>query len=187
MANVILGLLLSVGPLTIYDLNKQFEAGVSLFYRASLGALRTALMGLLARGEVTVETSVESGRTKKRYSVTDAGRVAFDEWMRAAITASDVETVAMAKTFFLALIPTVDARLAIVDGILERVTADAAELEALALQLDALEIPSEHLDHFDFQRGTLEYGIGAHAHAADFYRSLRDRIAAPQHRPRHGG
>lgn len=177
MANVILGLLLSVGPLTIYDLNKQFEAGVSLFYRASLGALRTALTGLLARGEVSVETSVESGRTKKRYSVSDAGRAAFDGWMRAPITGSDVETIAMAKTFFLALIPTVDARLAIVDGILERVTADAAELDALAVQLDALEIPTEHRDHFGFQRATLEYGIGAHAHAVDFYRSLRDRMA----------
>lgn len=178
MAHVILGLLLSIGPQTIYDLNKQFEAGISLFYRASLGALRTALTGLLERGEVTVETSVESGRTKKRYTATDAGRLAFDEWMLAPITASDVETAALSKTFFLALVPTQAQRLAILDGILDRVAADTAELEAFGTQLDTLEIPREHIQTFRFQRATLTYGIGAHHHALEFYRELREQVAA---------
>lgn len=178
MANVILGLLLTVGPQTIYDLNKQFEAGISLFYRASLGALRTALAGLLDRAHVTVATSVESGRTKKRYTVTDAGRLAFHAWMREPITASDAETAAMAKTFFLALVTGPGERLAIVDGIIDRVAADAAELEGLAAELDSLDIAPEHAEPFRFQRATLDYGVGAHHHALDFFRRLRDELAA---------
>jgi DNA-binding PadR family transcriptional regulator len=178
MANVILGLLLSIGPQTIYDLNKQFEAGVSLFYRASLGALRTALAGLLDRGEVSVVEVVEGGRAKKRYSVTDAGRDAFDTWMRDPITASDAETAAMSKTFFLALVPALDERVAIIDGIIDRVIADAAALDALAERLDALEIPAEHAEHFRFQRATLAYGIGAHQHAIEFFRALREQVAS---------
>jgi len=42
---VVLGLLL-VQPATIYSLNKQFEASISLFYSASLGALRSVLLKL---------------------------------------------------------------------------------------------------------------------------------------------
>ena len=178
MANVILGLLLTVGPQTIYDLNKQFEAGVSLFYRASLGALRTALAALLARGEVEVEELVEGGRAKKRYSVTDAGRVAFDRWMRDPITASDLETAAMSKTFFLALVPALDERLAVLDDIIERASADTAALEGVAVHLDSFQVPAEHADAFRYQRATLDYGIGAHRHAVDFYRTLREQVAA---------
>ena len=161
MANVILGLLLTVGPQTIYDLNKQFEAGVSLFYRASLGALRTALAALLARGDVEVEEVVEGGRAK----------------MRDPITASDLETAAMSKTFFLALVPALDERLAVLDDIIERASADTAELEGVAVHLDSFQVPAEHADAFRFQRATLAYGIGAHRYAVDFGRALRVRFA----------
>ena len=48
MGHVILGLLMLLGPQTLYSLNKQFERGPSLFYRASFGSLQSALRGLLA-------------------------------------------------------------------------------------------------------------------------------------------
>ena len=128
--------------------------------------------------QVEVEELVEGGRAKKRYSVTDAGRVAFDRWMRDPITASDLETAAMSKTFFLALVPALDERLAVLDDIIERATADTAELEGVAVHLDSFQVPAEHADAFRFQRATLAYGIGAHRYAVDFYRALRDQVAA---------
>ena len=61
MGNVILGLLM-LSPMTLYELNKQFEAGVSLFYAASLGSIRSAVLGLLDKELVSITESVDNGR-----------------------------------------------------------------------------------------------------------------------------
>ena len=47
MRFLILGILLD-GPLSLYDMRKQFAAGISLFYTASSGSIQRAL-GQLAR------------------------------------------------------------------------------------------------------------------------------------------
>lgn len=177
MASVILGLLLLGGPQTIYALNKHFEAGVSLFYRASLGSLRGALNGLLERGEVTFIASVENGRSKKTYSPTNAGRAAFFTWLTGPITGSDLETQALARTFFLGLLPDDDARRAVLDTIVTRAEADEAELLAAAQHLDSLEMPPEHAAVFRYQRATLEYGLLSHRLGVEHFARLRDELA----------
>ena len=53
MANVILGLLL-LAPMSLYDLIKAFEQGISLFYSASSGSIKRALDGLLKKGYIVV-------------------------------------------------------------------------------------------------------------------------------------
>lgn len=176
MANVILGLLLLAGPQTIYALNKHFEAGVSLFYRASLGSLRGALTGLLERGEVTFTESVENGRSKKTYAPTDAGRAAFFAWLTGPLTGSDLETQALARTFFLGLLPDDDARRAVLETIVARAEADEAELRAVAQHLDSLEMPSEHASVFRYQRATLEYGLLTHRAGIEHFTRLRDAL-----------
>ena len=71
MGNVILGLLLLLGPQTLYSLNKQFEQGPSLFYRASFGSLQSALRTLLAAGSVRIHEETDGGRLKKALRVPD--------------------------------------------------------------------------------------------------------------------
>ncbi|MDQ2624451.1 MAG: PadR family transcriptional regulator [Actinomycetota bacterium] len=176
MANVILGLLLLAGPQTIYALNKHFEAGVSLFYRASLGSLRGALTGLLERGEVTFTESVENGRSKKTYAPTDAGRAAFFAWLTGPLTGSDLETQALARTFFLGLLPDDDARRAVLATIVARAETDEAELRAVAQHLDSLEMPPEHTVVFRYQRATLEYGLLTHRAGIEHFTRLRDAL-----------
>ncbi len=176
MGNVILGLLLLAGPQTIYALNKHFEGGISLFYRASLGGLRGALNGLLARGEVTFESSVENGRSKKTYRPTDTGTAAFFAWLTGPVTGSDVETQALARCFFLGLLDDDGARRAVLDGIVTRIEADEAELLAVAAQLDASEIPPEFARIFTYQRATLEYGLASHRLGAEHFARLRDEV-----------
>lgn len=173
MGNVILGLLL-LSPMTLYALNKQFEAGISLFYSASLGSIRTAVLGLLDKGLVTVADSVENGRSKKTYSITDDGRAAFEKWMLAPLDHGDLETTALAKTFFLGLLP-VDGRRAVLEAILARTTADEEALHTTARELDAMELPEQYREIFRFQRLTLDYGLQAHANGLAFFeRALRE-------------
>ena len=177
MANVILGLLLLGGPQTIYALNKHFEAGVSLFYRASLGSLRSALTGLLERGEVTFTESVENGRSKKAYEPTDAGRAAFFAWLTGPLTNADLETQALSRLFFLGLLDSPAERHAVLDQITTRIEADEAELLGVAAHLDALELPAEHAAVARYQRATLEYGLRSHRVGAELFASLRDATA----------
>lgn len=173
MAFVVLGLLLQA-PHTIYALNKQFERTISLFYRASLGSLRSALAGLLERGEVEFEESVENGRGKKVYRATPAGAAAFFGWLTGPIVGSDLETAALSKLFFLGLLPDAPARRAVLDDIVARMTSDEAALEALDAELGCVEIPAEFVEVFRFQRATLSYGVGAHRFGRDFFVALRD-------------
>ena len=173
MAFVVLGLLL-LAPHTIYALNKQFERTISLFYRASLGSLRSALTGLLERGEVEFEESVENGRAKKVYRATPAGEAAFFGWLTGSIGGSDLETAALSKLFFLGMLPEASARRAVLDDIVARLEADTAGLEAFDAELGGTQVPPECADVFRFQRATLAYGVGAHRFGRDFFVALRD-------------
>jgi len=173
MAFVVLGLLV-LAPHTIYALNKQFEQTISLFYRASLGSLRSALAGLLARGEVEFDETVENGRAKKTYRVTDAGRDAFFAWLTGPLQGSDLETAALSKLFFLGLLPDAAARRAVLDDIVTRIEHDTAELEGYEQQLAGFEVPPEFAEVFRYQRSTLSYGVGAHRFGGEFFTALRD-------------
>jgi len=170
MGNVILGLLL-LGPSTLYALNKQFEQGISLFYSASLGSIRSALTVLHDKGLVTATESVENGRSKKTYAITDAGRAAFSEWMLAPITTGNLETIALSKLYLLGLLPE-DARAGILADITDRITRDEAQLAELAAALDTMELPQAYREIFRYQRLTLDYGLMSHRAAREFFARL---------------
>ncbi len=170
MGNVILGLLL-LGPSTLYALNKQFEQGISLFYSASLGSIRSALTVLHDKGLVTATESVENGRSKKTYAITDAGRAAFSEWMLAPIATGNLETIALSKLYLLGLLPE-DARAGILADITDRITRDEAQLAELAAALDTMELPQAYREIFRYQRLTLDYGLMSHRAAREFFARL---------------
>lgn len=169
MGNVILGLLLT-GPQTLYSLRKHFERVISLFYSASLGSLRTAVLALEERGLVTASDGVVSGRNRRTYAITDAGRAAFREWMASPIT-GDLERTALAKLFFLGHLPAAE-RPRVLASITARVENDEAELIALARQLDTL--PEQHRDLFRYQRLVLDYGLLTYRVAREFFAEIAE-------------
>lgn len=177
MANVIIGLLMIGGPQSIYALNKHFEQSVSLFYRASLGALRTALTGLLERGEIEYEVVTEQGRRKKLYRPTQAGHTAFFGWLTGLVTGSNLETAALSRVFFLGLLTDAADRRSVLQRILDRNEEDRAELRAIGDQLDTLDVPEEHMNVFRYQRATLDYGLATHRVAAEFFGGLLEAEA----------
>ena len=157
MGNVILGLLLLLGPQTLYSLNKQFEQGPSLFYRASFGSLQSALKGLHAAGNV------------RMHEQTDGGRL------------GDLETAALSRLFLLGLVADPAERRAVIDGIIAEIERELAGLEEFAVALDAqaATIPDVYRDVFRYQRATLDYGVVAHRASLDWFVRL-----AEEERPR---
>ena len=109
MRFLILGILLD-GPLSLYDMRKQFAAGISLFYTASFGNIQRALGQLESHGWVTILDADDSRRSKKLYVVNDTGQQAWREWMHAPVTASDAEPTMLAKVYLLGRLPAADRR-----------------------------------------------------------------------------
>ena len=174
MGNVILGLLLLVGPQTLYSLNKQFQAGPSLFYRASFGSLHSALTSLEAAGSVTATEEPQGGRRKKVFRITPAGESVVHAWLRAPLGDGDLELAALSRTFLLGLVEDADERRAILDGIVDAIAGELAGLESFGAELDAsaASIPEPYRLAFRYQRATLDYGITAHRTALEWYRRL---------------
>lgn len=174
MGNVILGLLLLLGPQTLYSLNKQFEQGPSLFYRASFGSLQSALRGLHAAGHVRMHEETDGGRLKKVFEITDAGAAAFHDWIRSPIAGGDLEVAALSRLFLLGLVEDDADRRAVLEGIIADVERELAGLEEFAAVLDAQAamIPEEYRDVFRFQRATLDYGVMSHRAALAWFREL---------------
>lgn len=157
MQFLILGLLIH-GPLSAYELRKQFTAGISLFYSASLGSIQRALGTLDSRRWATKHASSGPGRPKHLYAITEPGREAWHEWMLSPITDSDAEQVGLAKVYLLGNMPA-DDRAAVVALLRRRTAADLERLTALRAEIDATPIPEPFRDIAQFRRATLDYGI----------------------------
>ncbi len=175
MAHVILGLLM-LWPQSLYDLVKNFEAGVSLVYSASSGSIRRALETLLTRGLIEVHEVGPGARGRKTYRVTDAGRAEFRRWMTAPLTGADVETAALSRLYFLGLLDP-EERQPVLAHIAARIEADLDRLTALDERLETVEIPAGYEDVAASQRATLDYGLASQRFALEWFRDLADRYA----------
>jgi len=172
MAHVILGLLLAFGPQTIYRLNKFFEGGISLFYAASLGALRQSLARLLADGWVSVADEPDGKRLKRVYTVTESGAEAFHAWMIGPIEDRRLETVALSKLYLLGTLADRAERIAALRSIVDRARADEAVLQQVAPMIAAADVPEEYRQIAHYQRATLEYGLRSHALGREYFEEL---------------
>lgn len=168
MANVILGLLL-LRAMSLYDLIRAFEQGVSLFYSASSGSIKRALDGLLAKGQVEVASSPSAARGRKEYRVTPAGREAFRAWMLGELNEADLETAALSRLYFLGLLDSSE-RSAVANHIQARLLADLDRLEELERRVTDVEVPDALADVAVYQRMTLDYGLASHRFAANWFR-----------------
>lgn len=72
---------LSLGPRTGYQVKKDIESSVGHFWAESPGQLYPILKALVAEGLATVEDAPSGGRSRKVYSVTEAGLEVFREWL----------------------------------------------------------------------------------------------------------
>ncbi|MGO1737063.1 MAG: PadR family transcriptional regulator [Leucobacter sp.] len=159
MAHVILGLLM-LWPQSLYELTKNFEAGVSLIYSSSTGSIKRALDQLLAAGRVTVE-SASGSRGKKIYAITDAGRTEFHRWMLENDPAGDIETATLSRAFFLGLV-TPEEQLQISALIRERMQESLRQLERLEARIATEDVPAEFTTVARYQVATLQYGLTSH-------------------------
>ena len=178
MENVVLGLLI-IQSLTLYELNRAFKQGISMFYSASYGSLQIAIKNLLSKGMIVFEEKVEKGRNKKIYSITEDGRDAFFRWMFAEIPANKLEVTALSKVYFFGLLQDFEQRRQIVLEILRKIELVQGELKDINEEISRYDIPESYQEILKYQLKTLDYGQKAHLFAKEWFLALLDDLEIP--------
>ena len=158
MEYVILGLLL-IRPMTVYDINSVFKKGISLFFSASYGSIQSALKKLLQTEKITCEESVESGRHKKTYSITEKGSNEFFAWIESPIPENKLEVNILSKIYFLGLVRSSKIKTAILMDMRDRIDLSLKELSKLGIEEKQKERNDRQMQISNYQMKILDYGI----------------------------
>lgn len=175
MEHVILGLLLLKSQ-TLYELNNAFKQGISLFYSASYGSIQIALKKLAVKELVAYEELLDNGRHKKIYAVLPEGREEFYRWMQGDTPENKLEVTALSKVFFLGLVDRAEDKRAILQELIVKMDEALSGLVTMNGDLAKLEMPDAYRDIFQYQLKTLDYGIGAHRYARDWFERLLNEL-----------
>ena len=175
MEYLILGLL-SLAPMTGYELQQFIKQNLSLICSHSAGSVHTALAKLLREGHVTARESSEGKRQKKTFSITEAGQAAFAAWAAQPMQADRVKNMELARLFFLGLAKPEERLAAIRDYIrqMEQTQALLQAIQARFRQIQEGPVPPgrDWRSIFRFQGYTIAYGIAAAEFEQNWYRHL---------------
>lgn len=101
---IILGFLLH-GNMTGYDIKQFMAHSTAYFYDASFGSIYPMLKKLESSGCITSMESVEGGKFRKEYSLTDRGREAFLKWLNEPIELGRGVYTHLVRIFFYGWLP----------------------------------------------------------------------------------
>ena len=126
--------------------------------------------------EISFIETVENGRNKKIYHLTDKGKLSFFQWMHDDLPMNKLEIVALSKVFFLGLIVTTEEKKQILEKILIAIKSMESELIDLAKTLAQLQLPEEAMKIYRYQFKTLDYGILTHGVAREWVQGILDEL-----------
>jgi DNA-binding PadR family transcriptional regulator len=97
---LVLGLL-SVQPMTGYDLKRAFDHSVRHFWAADRSQLYRTLAALVEAGHAEVEVvTQESYPDRKVHHLTPAGRAALRDWLASPLEVEDLRDPFLGRVFF---------------------------------------------------------------------------------------
>lgn len=174
MEFVILGLL-ALRAMTVYEINRALERGVSLFYSASFGSINAAIDKMLAKAWVSGEQKVENGRNKKIFHLTPAGQQAFQSWLNTEIESEKVKDPALTRLYFMGFASTAE-RIQVLEAHLEKLHQIRNTLEMISHQASQTQSPPGLEEVRRFQLFTLDYGRAFYSFNIAWYQNLLETI-----------
>ena len=174
MDTLILGLLI-LKSRTIYEIKTRINSGMNMMYSNSLGSIQTAIKKLLAQEYIDFVEVVENGKYKKRYSITQAGREYFNQWVNTPMRASQNKSPDLPKLYFMGLSDKetrIDRIMAYIRSLEEAYTV----LNVLYEQGKTIEVDCAMKDIFDYQFLSLKYGVDSIGFEIQWYKNIADSI-----------
>lgn len=175
MEHLILGLL-SLSPMTGYELQQFIKQNLSLICSHSAGSVQAALHKLTQEGCISAVETTQGKRRKKTFSITEAGREAFSRWVAQPMQADRVKNMELSRLFFLGLARPEERAAAIRDYVhqMEEIeeTLRAIRMRFHQIRQSPLPPGQNWPDILRFQGYTIDYGIDAARFERDWYRRL---------------
>ncbi len=170
MDKIILGLLI-LKSRTIYEIRTKFADNLNLMYSSSTGSIQAALKKLSTQGYIECTETVENGRRKKIYLITDSGRAEFSDWVNSSFDAAQNKNPELAKLYFMGISDVTRRQ--------KRVRELITDLEKTNLTLSALYNegltlkPSEqYRDLFNYQLMTVKFGRDYTVFQLEWFKNL---------------
>lgn len=158
MEHIVLGLLM-LRSMTIYELNANFCKGLTMIYAASYGNLQYAVKKLLEKDMIYFEEIVENSRNKKIYHISKKGIESFYNWMSEDVTSKNIESMMLAKLYFLGLVEDNSKKTRIIDNLSQAVGEYLTELQAVKRANSIVGLPEAVQSIAKYQIYTIDYGI----------------------------
>lgn len=156
MDNMILGLLL-LESRTIYQLRERISKGMNLMYSSSMGSIQAAVKKLLNYGYISYKESVENGKYKKIYSITDSGKHCFFEWINRPIEMQTIKSPELVKVYFMGFSDKA-SRKANIETYLSHFMEQYRILNAICEEAENIRGMEEHRDIIFYQLAAARYG-----------------------------
>lgn len=170
MDTIILGLLLLENR-TIYQLRERIRKGMDLMYSSSMGSIQAAIKKLLKGGYIRFEESVENGKYKKIYSITDSGKCCFYEWLNSPIEAQNTKNPELVKIYFMGFSDKTRRR-ANMEKYLSHLTEKYQVLNAVCEEAKSIKVQEENKDIIFYQLAAARYGRDFMKFNLEWYKKL---------------
>lgn len=154
---IILGLL-SIRPMTIYELRQTMLNSTAMFYNTSIGSIHPACKKLLQIGQISCKNISEGQRIKKVYKITEAGRQSYQDWLQSPLGISKIKDELLLRIFFFADIKSDQDWQSVLNGYLDEVRKTISELSKRKKEITDMDIPDEYQRKIFFQITTLDFG-----------------------------
>lgn len=174
MDTLILGLLI-LQSRTIYEIKMRINSGMNMMYSNSLGSIQAAVKKLLVLKYIDFVEVVENGKYKKKYSITQAGRDYFYEWVNTPMRAGQNKNPDLPKLYFMGLSKK-ETRIDRIEAFICSLTEVYNVLNTLYEQGKAMQVESSMRDIFDYQFLSLKYGVDSLKFEIEWYKNVVDAI-----------
>lgn len=146
---IILGILM-YGDKSGYEIKQYIQRIMSNFFDASFGSIYPALKRMENRGIIVSRDTVEGGKYKKLYAISDSGKMEFMNWMEQPVEFSRTKPNHLIKVFFCGFLPT--------EQVKEHLCTLKKEVEPVLHMLQHHE-PEVKKRYDIYQSSTLKFGI----------------------------
>lgn len=164
---VVLGMIALRGPSTSYDLKRAIGRSVGYFWNFPHAQLYSEPKRLEEAGLLELDEE-DSGRRRKTFSITEAGRKALRGWMAEPVDEHfELRDVAEIKLFF--------SELAGPDDVAQLAKGQVEQHERRIAEYEEMQRRFGHIEEVAGRMITLELGLGMEYAALEFWRGVRER------------
>ena len=157
--------MLSLHPMSVYELKKNMDKSTAMFYNTSIGSIHPACQKLLSAGLVDCEKDENDKRGKKTYSITTEGHVFYKNWLKSPLGIGKIKDELLLRLFFFS--DSDDEWKMVLTQYLQEVRNLRESLGKQKTDIDVENIPAAYKRAAHFQLATLDLGY-------DYYCFLED-------------